>query len=125
MAAEIKLILVLAAYIILTILLLLQVEVTLLDDPLREEAIERYFWCEALGNTSNECSREKVESYAHPVLDSIAHLSFMLIPIVGLVFVINCRDIKDKVGLVLKSSRPSEMPTSKKSISSASASTQL
>lgn len=122
-AAEMKLLAVLAAYIILTILLLVDVEVFLLDKPLREEAIQRYFWCEALGNLNNECSRELVESYDNLYLDSASHLAFMLIPIVGLIFVINCRELKEKLQMGL--SRPLKVPTSKKSVSSASASTQV
>ena len=120
-----KLVVIVGAYIILTICLLVEVEVHLLDKPLREEAIQKYLWCEALGNMSNECSREMVDSYSNPYLDSIAHLVFMLIPAVGLIFVINCKGLKEKVGLGLRLSRPSEAPTSKKSVSSASAISQV
>ena len=122
-AAEIKLVAIVAAYIILAIFLLVDFEISFLHELPREEAIQRYLWCEALGNVSNECSREMMESYANPYTDSIGHLVYMLIPIVGLIFVINCKQIKEKVSLRL--SRPSGTPTSKKSVSIASASTQV
>ena len=118
-----KLVVIIAAYIILAIFLLVDFEIHYLHAPPREEAVQRYLWCAALGNVSNECSREMMESYTNPYTDSIGHLVFMLIPIVGLIFVINCKQIKEKVSLRL--SRPSVAPTSKKNVSSASASTQV
>lgn len=118
-----KLVVIVASYSILAIFLLVDIEISFLHSPPREEAIQRYLWCEALGNVSNECSRETMESYTNPYTDSIGHLVFMLIPIVGLIFVINCKQIKEKVSLRL--SRTSGAPTSRRNVSIASASTQV
>ena len=61
-----------------------------------EEAITSYFLCEAVGHVPGRCSRETFEQYSHPLLNiAIYNIPYVFIPIVNLVFVINCTAIRE------------------------------
>ena len=86
------------------------------ERTLLEEAIKRYFFCEAVGYVPGRCSREMFEQYSHSLMHMAVYsvLGFFA-PIVNLVFLINCRSIREGVRrlkniqrLRSSSSRPSQ-----------------
>ena len=65
-------------------------------EPLRN-AINSHFLCEAVGYVPGRCSRESFEQYSHPLLNIAVYIGTMLLPVVHLLFIINCRVLKEKI----------------------------
>ena len=85
-----KVIAIIIAYISILVFIIVDIEITLIRKPFQEEAVHRYFLCEAVGPVMGQCSRESVESYANPFLDSMYYFVLMLISIICLILIINC-----------------------------------
>ena len=60
------------------------------------DAVDSYFLCEAVGHVKGRCSRESFEQYSHPLLEIIHYLILLFFPIVTLLYLINCRNLKKK-----------------------------
>ena len=68
------------------------------EKTLLEEAVKRYFLCEAVGYVPGRCSQETFEQYSHSLLDMAVYSLLMFFgPIVNLVFLINCRSMRECV----------------------------
>ena len=91
-------------------------EQDLANKPLVDAAIQSYFLCEATGHMSGNCSRETFEMYSNEYQESVFLILLMLIPLVNLIFVVNCRQIKEQTQQLWLSRRSKadsvEMPSS-------------
>ena len=61
------------------------------------DAVDSYFLCEAVGHVKGRCNRESFEQYSHPLLEITRYISLTLLPIVILLYLINCESLKAKV----------------------------
>ena len=61
------------------------------------DAVDSYFICEAVGHVKGRCSREAFEQYSHPLLEIARYISVTLLPVVVLLYLINCSSLKVKV----------------------------
>lgn len=64
-----------------------------------KNATTSYFICEAAGYVPGRCSRDIIEqySYQYSLLNCLSHVMAAFIPVVNLVFVINCRIVKEHI----------------------------
>ena len=60
-------------------------------------AVNDYILCEAVGYVSGKCSREEFEQYTHPIVNMLFYIINFLLPVVNLLFTINCRILKDRI----------------------------
>ena len=96
--AELKITIVYAYFMFLTWSLLCLDAVYAAEKEVLDNAITSYFLCEAVGHVPGKCSRETLEQYSHPLLNiAIYNILVLFIPIVNLVYVINCRSIREGI----------------------------
>ena len=62
-----------------------------------KNATNSYFLCEAVGYVPGKCSREVFEQYSYPLLNIVFYVTALLVPVVNLLFVINCRILKENI----------------------------
>ena len=64
-----------------------------------KNATNDYFLCEAGGHVPGRCTRETIEqySYQYSLLNCLSHIMSVFIPVVNLVFVINCRILRERM----------------------------
>ena len=109
--AEVKIILVLAYYLFFVLVVLCQDAAVLAWRESFTNATNSYLLCEAVGPVPGKCDQKFIEQYPHTItiLNCAEFVITVLIPVVNLVFVINCRQIKEclqnpKVTNLLRSS---------------------
>ena len=96
--AELKITIVYTYFLLLTWSVLCLDAVYVAEQDVLEEAITSYFLCEAVGHVPGRCSRETLEQYSHPLLNiAIYNILSFFVPIVNLLFVINCRSIRESI----------------------------
>ena len=96
--AELKITIVYTYFMLVTWFLFCLDAVYAAEKDVLEEAINSYFLCEAVGHVPGRCSRETFEQYSHPLLNVAIHnILLFFVPIVNLVFVINCKSIKEGI----------------------------
>ena len=95
-AAEAKIVIVLIYYALLAFFIVVENEQDLANKPFVDAAIQNYFLCEATGHISRNCSRESFEMYSNEYQESLFLVLLMLIPVVNLIFVVNCRQIREQ-----------------------------
>ena len=96
-AAEMKILIVIVYFMIFFILVNCRDALSLAQSKRFRDAVESYFLCEAVGHTPGKCSREALEQFMYPLLYITFYIMAFLLPIVNLMFVINCRSIKEQV----------------------------
>ena len=61
------------------------------------DAVDDYFLCEAVGHVEGRCSRESFEQYSHPLLDIARSFALTFLPVVVMLYLINCSSLKANV----------------------------
>ena len=74
-----------------------QQAVLLAEKDSYRDAVNSYFLCEAVGHVEGKCSRESFEQYSHPLLEIACYIALPLLPIITLLYLINCRSLKATV----------------------------
>ena len=96
-AAEVKITIIYTYFVIFTSIINSQEAVVFAERESYMDAVDSYFLCEAVGHVKGKCSRESFEKYSHPLLDIARYISLSLLPVVILLYLINCRSLKVKV----------------------------
>ena len=94
--AERKILIVFGYYVILAVFSLITFTITTRNvDELSSELL-KYFLCERSA-PDTPCSREEFEKLSQPVLTSIVYVLLGLFPLVNLSFIVNIREVKQKL----------------------------
>ena len=115
--AELKILVVLSCFIISLIVRNGHAAVIIAEfEPFRN-AINSHFLCEAVGYVPGRCSRESFEQYSHPLLNITVYIMALCLRTVNLLFIINCRVLKENIQKVklLQSVTSSSLKTKRKS----------
>ena len=92
--AETKLMLLSLAFVGLAVVALVYSSIATADLQEAFHSLEEYFACELELASGNQCNREAVEQYNHPVLNIITVVLLGLIPAVNFMFLVNWRVMK-------------------------------
>ena len=95
--AELKLVILLVYFTIFLLSVNTLLAIFLAEKDSFKNAVNDYILCEAVGYVSGKCSREEFEQYTHPILNTLFHIIYFLLPVVNLLFAINCRILKDRI----------------------------
>ena len=59
----------------------------------------RYFLCEAVGHMPGRCNQDSLKKYSHTfsLMNCIYYTMTAIVPVVNLIFIINCRVVKEAV----------------------------
>ena len=95
--AELKIIVVLSCFIISLVVRNIHAAVNIAEFELFRNAIDSHFLCEAVGYVPGRCSRESFEQYSYPLLNITVYIMALSVRTVYLLFIINCRVLKEKI----------------------------
>ena len=95
--AELKILIVFAYFLIFFILVNCRDALHIAENASFRDTVGRYFLCEAVGYTPGRCNREELEQFVYPLLNITFYIMAFLLPVVNLMFVINCRILKEQV----------------------------
>ena len=96
--AEMKLTIVYAYFLIFVLMGNFQEAIRIVWRESFKNATNSYFLCEAVGHVPGRCSRETIEqySYQYSLLNCLTNIMAFFIPVVNLMFVINCRIVRER-----------------------------
>ena len=83
--------------VVFLVLLNIQDAVLIAEQDSLRDAVNLYFLCEAVGHVPGKCNRESFEQYSHPLLNIVFYVASFFLPAVMLLYLINCRLLKEKV----------------------------
>ena len=95
--AELKIIFVSAYFMVFLIVINIREAVYIAEYENFQNATNNYFLCETAGYVPGKCSREALEQFTYPLLNIVFYITALFVPIVNLIFVINCRILKENV----------------------------
>lgn len=93
--AEIKITIILGYLVVYLLFINSHEAVYLAQRAAFQDAVNSYFLCEAVGHVPGKCSRESFEQYIYPLLNIVFYVANLFLPIVMLLYLINCRILKE------------------------------
>ena len=95
--AEVKIVLIFSYFMAYLVMLHIRIAVFVAEFESFQSATNSYFVCEAVGYVPGRCSRESFEQYSHPIIQISLYILTLLLPTTNLLFIINCRVLREKV----------------------------
>lgn len=97
--AELKIIIFFTYLLVYLLVVLCQDAVTIAWKEPYRNLTKSYFLCEAVGYVPGRCSREPLERYTYVIslLNCMYYIVTAFIPVIHLIFIINCRVLKQSV----------------------------